>query len=504
MTSTSILSRLAPRGQFAAVRAALTAPKAAPPPANLHDLALTPTAWPRFVRESALARRYLDLLGPLAWDRFPERDLQPEWGRPIIPYAAFAAACLVQLDLQLTHMSQLHQLLLEHPALTWVLRFPLVPARGTPEGFDSAASLPTHRHFTRLLRCCPNAALQFLLDDTVRLLQAELAGEVDDFGQCVSLDTKHILAWVQENNPKAYLKNSDRYDKTRQPKGDPDCRLGCKRRHNQIVAAAEPPTPTRNPRPAHTISIGEFYWGYASGVVATKVPGWGEFVLAELTQPFDRADVTYFFPLLAEAERRLGFRPRYAALDAAFDAFYVHEYFYRAGEEGFAAVPLVERGGYGQRTFDSAGLPLCAAGLAMPLKTRYLDHQAFVEHECGRYACPLVFPAKTGQSCPVNDPHWAKGGCQTTLPTSIGARLRYQLDRESAAYKQVYQQRTATERINSQAVELGIERPKLRNGPAIANRNTLIYVLINLRALQRIRQEKARRQRETLAGSPAV
>jgi hypothetical protein len=34
---------------------------------------------------------------------------------------------------------------------------------------------------------------------------------------------------------------------------------------------------------------------------------------------------------------------------------------------------------------------------------------------------------------------------------------------------------------------LGIERPFLRNGAAIANQNTLIYILINLRFLQRIR-----------------
>ena len=60
-------------------------------------------------------------------------------------------------------------------------------------------------------------------------------------------------------------------------------------------------------------------------------------------------------------------------------------------------------------------------------------------------------------------------------------------------YKQVYKQRTATERINSQAVALGIERPRLRNGQAIANQNTLIYVLINLRALHRARQKKADR-----------
>lgn len=35
------------------------------------------------------------------------------------------------------------------------------------------------------------------------------------------------------------------------------------------------------------------------------------------------------------------------------------------------------------------------------------------------------------------------------------------------------------ERINSQALDLGIERPKLRNQRSIANQNTLIYVLIN-------------------------
>jgi len=38
---------------------------------------------------------------------------------------------------------------------------------------------------------------------------------------------------------------------------------------------------------------------------------------------------------------------------------------------------------------------------------------------------------------------------------------------------------------------LGIERPHIRNGQAIANLNTLIYLLINLRVLQRIRQRCA-------------
>jgi hypothetical protein len=75
------------------------------------------------------------------------------------------------------------------------------------------------------------------------------------------------------------------------------------------------------------------------------------------------------------------------------------------------------------------------------------------------------------------------------MPISIGARLRYTLDRASETYKHLYRQRSAVERINSQAVALGIERPQLRNGCAIANQNTLIYILINLRFLQRLRQQ---------------
>jgi hypothetical protein len=341
-----------------------------------------------------------------------------------------------------------------------------------------------------MLRTLPNAKLQYLLDETVHLLRAELTTEVDDFGQTISLDTKHVLAWVKENNRKAYV--SDRYDKTKQPAGDPDCRLGCKRRRNQRASSKQPPpTPHDNPVPANTISVGEYYWGYASGVVATKVPGWGEFVLAELTLPFDQPDVAYFHPLMADTERRLGFRPRFGALDAAYDAFYVYEYFHRDDlplHEAFAAVPLARRG-RNHRLFDPQGLPLCDAGLAMPLKLTFTCKTTRVQHERGRHACPLVFPEPTGESCPIQHKKWPKG-CLTTLATSVGARIRYQLDRDSDIYKHVYNQRTATERINSQAKALGIERPRIRNHQAIANLNTLIYVLINLRALHRVRRKK--------------
>jgi hypothetical protein len=461
---------------------------------DLHTLWGQMSRLPASILDAPLVRRYLDLLGPLHWDQLPERNLQRNWGQTTIPYAAFAAACLVKLEESRPAMGDLRSFLVDHPQLIWLLGFPLASDRRQPDGFDAAASLPTARHFTRLLRTLPNSVLQCLLADSVCAILAELSARGLPAPQCLALDTKHVIAWVKENNSKQYV--NDRYDKTRQPKGDPDCRLGCKRRHNRGAAApSKPPTPKTNPVPAVQAKVGEFYWGYGSGVVVVKIPDLGEFILAELTQPFDQSDISYFFPLMAQAEQRLGYRPRHATFDAAFDAWYVYAHFHRPDDPGaFAAIPFSEKGGYkaGQRQFDPQGLPLCAAGLPMPLKFTFTDRTTCnVEHERGKYVCPLRFPVQTTEACPVNHKSWAKAGCTAMMPTSIGARLRYTLDRESATYKQIYNQRTAAERINSQAVALGIERPHLRNGAAIANLNTLIYILINLRTLQRIRRHPA-------------
>lgn len=157
-------------------------------------------------------------------------------------------------------------------------------------------------------------------------------------------------------------------------------------------------------------------------------------------------------------------------------------------------MPFSEKGGYqvGERRFSEEYLPLCAAGQPMPLAMTFMDRtRAIIEHERGKYVCPLRIPQPSGEVCPKNHANWTKGGCTADMPTSSGARLRYTLDRGSETYRAVYKQRTATERIFSQAKELGIERPILRNGRAIANLNTLVYTLINLRLSRRIREQEA-------------
>ncbi len=467
---------------------------------------------PAWVTTAPLALKYYDLLAPLPWDSFPERDLTWPHNAVVTPYAAFLAAALIQIDQGLPTMSRLRQFLVEHPALVWLCGFPLVPDPSVPWGFDADASLPTARHFTRVLRQMPNSLPQFLLTHSLTCLQQAKVGANADFGQTIMLDTKHIIAWVKENNPKTFV--SDRFDKSKQPAGDPDCRLGCKKRHNQSNAKAQrgsgsvdapPPTPTKEGTPARQAEVGEYYWGYGSGIVVAKLAGGGEFVLAELTQPFNQPDISYFFPLMAQVEARLGRKPRFGALDAApstssghaYDAFYIYEYFHDAG--GFAAIPWADRPDH-KKQFDPDGLPLCPAGLAMVKQGTFVQKtHCLVPHECARYACPLFFPTPTGQPCPIDHKNSAKKGCLTTLPTSPGARTRHELDRNSAEYKALYNQRSACERINAQAVDLGIERPKLRNGQAIANRNTLtlrlrsgqVYLLLNLRLLRRLRENAA-------------
>ncbi len=121
---------------------------------NLAQLAQTERLLlPQFVRECRTATRYLDLLGPLDWDHFPERDAHRAWPGPE-PHsrAAYVGAFLVKVNQKLDYMSDLRDYLVDHPALVWGLGFDLVPSGEYSWGFDVDASLPTPRHFGRVLR----------------------------------------------------------------------------------------------------------------------------------------------------------------------------------------------------------------------------------------------------------------------------------------------------------------------------------------------------------------
>ena len=466
-------------------------PASSPPHADIACPLTHPhAALPAWVENDPLVQHYRALLGDLPWQLFPERSCDRNWPGPAPdPRAPFVAAFLVKLHEGKRFMSDLRDFLLKHPALVYFLGFKRVLDPAAPHGFDLAKTVPDRRQLSRVLRTLPNDALQFLLDATVQALKSTLPPEQQLlFGDTIAGDTQALLAWVKQNNPKQYIKEG-RLDKQRQPKGDGDCKLG-KHRRNRAPADADggeqPTTPTSDAKPASQLQVGtDIFWGYASGVVATRLSDGSEIVLAERTRPFNESDISYFFPLMQQVEARLGRKPRFGTWDAAYDAHYVYDYFDAAG--GFAAVPLNPGPRGAGRQFAPDLTPLCAAELPMTLQFTYQHRVDLVEHTREKFRCPLLYPSATAACCPIGEAHWEKGGCTTTIAQGRGSRIRHTLDRESQEYKALYAKRTMVERINSQAEALDILHPKLRRGSAIVNRNTLTYVLINLRALARIR-----------------
>lgn len=381
-------------------------------------------------------------------------------GRPSHPESAYLKAFLIRIREGCASTSELRRFLLKHPFLVLELGFRLILDASAPYGFDIHHTLPCDSWLREKLRTLDQDLLQALLRATVHALQAEIAG----LGEVLAFDVKHIYAWVHENNPRESMR--DRYCKDRQPTGDPDCRVGVKRSTNQVQ-----PDGTTNEKK-------EYLWGYGSGVAAATDPVYGDVVLAEYTLPFNEGDVTYYRPLFQRAVVALDQFPTHITADAAYDFWYVYETV--AHRHGIAAIPLNTHG-HEDVPRDPDGTPYCSKGLRMHPTYQFWHTNGF---RAQRFRCPLLVPERTGEVCDhdqfakgrgcVKDPNWEKGGLMRVL-----------LDRESPLFHAVYAQRTACERINSQAQALGIERPKVRNGDSVKNLNTLIYLIINVRALQK-------------------
>ncbi len=395
-----------------------------------------------------VAQRYIAFFEWLDWTQVLERDeTQVYPGRLPHSEASYIKAYLVMVCEKHSTVSTLHQYLLEHPALVWVIGFRVVADEQRIEGFDVEASIPTAGHLRRKLQTLNDRVLTALLAGTVETL-CEI---IPDLGETVSLDVKHIYAYVKANNPRTYVK--DRYDKTQQPSGDPDCRLGVKRNRNQETTSGQ------------TKVEKEYLWGYGTGIAVTRTPEGDEVVLAEYTQPFNAADVTYGLSLLERSRRNLKRPPRNITADAAFDAWYMYQGSAEVG--GIAAIALNLRG-HPTTCFGENGYPICACnGLEMTPGCIWIEDT----HRCQSFTC---FHCRNHR----------------ILNIEPGGLMRLQLDRQSDAYKNIYKQRTAAERINSQAKEHGIERPRQRNQQSVAHRNTLIYIVINVKTLHRIHKRK--------------
>ena len=410
------------------------------------------------------SRRFFALF---EWSVVPDPLIEPSQpGKRPHPQSAYVKALLLKIEEGFPHCTQLRRYLVEHPLLVLDLGFRPVLDLSQPYGFDVERTVPTARWLSEQQRTLSQSLLQTLLVATVQALCEEVPG----LGETVAFDVTHLYAYVKENNLRAYV--TERFNKDHQPKGDPDCRVGVKRSTNK----EQPDGSTKEEK--------EYLWGYGSGVASATIPGYGDVVVAEYTLPFNENDITYFVPLYIRTVATLGFFPTHITADAAFDAWYTYQMVvYR---RGIAAIPLNQHG-HPESQRDRDGVPLCAKGLRMHPTFQFSHTYGYLSQ---RFRCPLLFPQANGQTC--DHPQFLKEkGCVKDLNWELGGQMRVTLDRQSPLYKAIYHQRTSTERINSQSKELGIKRPKVRTLHAVRNLNTLTYLVINARALQRARQINA-------------
>lgn len=445
---------------------------------------------PSYFEDDLVVQDYADFFANLDFRMIPE-PVHLGRGRRGHPKRAYIKALLVKTREKHTYATDLRRFLVRHPALVLLLGFRPKVCDGSPFGFDVSKTVPTARHLRRKLQGIPNAYLQRVLSGTVK----DLKEEVPHFGRRVALDNKHIYAWVKQNNKKAYVK--DRFNPDCQPKGDADCRLGVKKRSNRegkehtdpIAQTAQADT-DQTPKKQNQAQEKEYLWGYGTSAVVTKHRLLGEFVIAEHTEPFDVQDVEFFAKMMPTVEERLGFRPKRFTGDAAFDAWYVYDYFAKAG--GTAYVPLNLRG-HPMPRFGENGFHICEDDREM--NGSYIFQNRTKGYTAQQEICPILSGnPPPNQTCQVNHKNFQKGkGCVKHLNLELGARVRVELDRSSKEFKREYKWRTMDERIFSQAKELGIERPHLRNCDSIRNQNTLIYIVINANALKRVREVKQRK-----------
>lgn len=415
------------------------------------------------LEHDASVQRYRAFFAQFRWSVVPDPPIDPSQpGKRPHPQSAYVKALLLKINEGFAHCTQLRRFLVEHPLLVLELGFRPMLDVNQPYGFDVHRTVPTARWLSEQQRTLEQPVLQTLLAATVQ----DLCEEIPGLGETVAFDVTHIYAFVRENNERQYVK--DRYDKNHQPRGDPDCKLGVKRSTNK----EQPDGSTKEEK--------EYLWGYGSGVASATVADYGDVVLAENTLAFNENDITYFVPLYIRTVATLGFFPTHITADAAFDAWYTYQMVVHRG--GIAAIPLNQHG-HPESQRDRDGVPLCAKGLRMHPTYQFSHTYGYLSQ---RFRCPLLFPQPTGESC--DHPQFLKEkGCVKDLNWELGGQMRVTLDRDGPLYQGIYNQRTSTERINSQSKALGIKRPKVRNIRSVRNLNTLTYLVINARALQRVR-----------------
>lgn len=154
--------------------------------------------------------------------------------------------------------------------------------------------------FSSFLKDTPNTLFQTIRKGLVQ----ELIGLDQIKGNLLAIDSCPIIAKVKENNLKTSVKN--RFNKTKTPKGDPDCRLGV------II---------HFPKPFEKEV--RFFWGYRNHVISDAL---SELPLTETTRPVNVQESKLFIPLFIQIWEEFNIPIEDIFAGSIYDAEYILDF----------------------------------------------------------------------------------------------------------------------------------------------------------------------------------
>lgn len=317
---------------------------------------------------------------------------------------------------------------------------------------------PLVERLSSFLRDTHNESLQQIRSS----LLAELVRLGQITGRFLSIDSCPILANVRENNLKTSVK--DRFDKTKLPKGDQDCRLGV------II---------HFPRPFQKEE--HFFWGYRNHVVTDTL---SELPVCESTRPANVSESKMFVPLFSQTRDSL-FLIEGVLGDAAYDAEYILNFIIKE----LKAKPYIARNPRWDAKSDvkpsNKGGLFCMAGFEMIYWGKFSDRGKVRK----KFVCPITHNkgfAKSTPICPWNHPKFIHGkGCVAYRRGDES--VRDSIDYGSQSFKKTYKLRTSSERIFSRLLTLCMQNPSVVGLNATANHCTIAHITVLLIALTAVK-----------------
>ena len=322
-------------------------------------------------------------------------------------------------------------------------------------GFDPYINPPSLERFSRFIRTTPHHGLQTVRNQLVQALVQE--GVIS--AKHLVMDSCPILANVRENNLKAAVSN--RFDKTRRPRGDRDARLG---------VMIHFPKPFKKQI--------RFFWGYRNHIVADaqeELPIW------EVTHPADRGESHQAIPMLNKISQTFCLAIETVGGDAIYDNEKTLCFIIRH----MSAKPIITRN---VRQLQKTPYTLkgnevfCEADLAMCRKGKMTVKRTGITYV--QYCCPIHFGHQRQHHlvCPAGHPKFIKQkGCNALI--RLSPSIREQIDYGSHAFKEIQKKRSSVERVFSRLLCIAMQDPPVTGIQAIRNHCTIAHITVLLVAL---------------------